>query len=414
MPRTMTVSAGTEAAAALRAVLSERAVRDAGSGRYRLDLALAARALNPGNGLALDSLLYAGVGRSPRSRAADARDLVVELVAGLAELVPTTRTAVARGYLTEEIRAERGGGGDALRLARQQGIAAAVGRSSQVARLVDAALANREPIRLQTFSARVLGNSKALGERGDLYRRLCEVLIRYDPALQGFGLDADDAEARRSALEAYAIRRDMNAATVLCFGPLAYRKHGRRFTQVLEHAETAECASLTLHQLRDAEVEIASVRQITIIENAASFLDYVDGLRTPGSAEHELAVCSGGQANWAVVELLRGFGGADVPVRHTGDLDRSGVLILRSLAARTGLNITPLWMEVATHRRFAARGQPITTEELGRVQTLVAGDDPASVGHALLREIERSRIWVEQEAFFEECMGERARAAGRK
>lgn len=117
-------------------------------------------------------------------------------------------------------------------------------------------------------------------------------------------------------------------------------------------------------------------------------------------------MCSGGQANLAVVELLRNLGGSGLPARHAGDLDRSGVLIVRSLMKRTRMRIALCAMDVSTHRRFASRGAPLSADERGRLSLLVRGDDASAPGYDLLNELLVTGVWVEQEAFSDEILRE--------
>jgi len=193
---------------------------------------------------------------------------------------------------------------------------------------------------------------------------------------------------------------------VHCFGPLVYRKGNDRFDHVARHALRGEVSVLTLAQLRGAELEPPPVVRALVIENQTPFLDRVDALAARGGAPRELVICARGQAGWAVIELLRRLARAGVPIVHAGDLDRSGVLILRSLARRARARITPLAMDAATHRRFHAAARPISPGERERLGALLAVDDPAAAGHDLLAELAATGRWIEQEAFFDEVLAE--------
>ena len=105
------------------------------------------------------------------------------------------------------------------------------------------------------------------------------------------------------------------------------------------------------------------------------------------------------EASWAVVRLVELCARHALPMRFAGDLDRSGVLILRSLRKRTGARIAPLCMGVATHRRFADRGQPISSREGTLLDAMLAQESPEAPCHALLAELAKTRVWIEQEAF---------------
>ena len=142
---------------------------------------------------------------------------------------------------------------------------------------------------------------------------------------------------------------------------------------------------------------------MTIFENLTPYLDYVDALIDRGIRD-EIAVCASGQASWAVVRLIELSARHALPMRFAGDLDRSGVLILRSLRKRTGARIEPLCMGAATHRRFADRGQPISAREATLLTTMLAADPPDAPCHPLLAELDKTGVWVEQEAFAGDCL----------
>lgn len=97
-------------------------------------------------------------------------------------------------------------------------------------------------------------------------------------------------------------------------------------------------------------------------------------------------------------------GASPAPFLHWGDLDRPGVLILRSLRRRSGLPIEPLWMDEATYRRHAPLGQPLPAEEREEVRALAAAS-PGEVGSGLLQAMSDAGRWVEQETVAEEVLG---------
>jgi hypothetical protein len=246
---------------------------------------------------------------------------------------------------------------------------------------------------------------------GDRQHTLAFVCVHHDRAmLQVVSTTASKAReppsiaaARRYALEALGIYKDEVAASVLCFGPLVYRKGSERFDHVARHARLGESSRLIQHQLRDAMLERPAARRVTIFENLTPYLDYVDALIDRGIRD-EIAVCASGQASWAVVRLIELSARHALPMRFAGDLDRSGVLILRSLRKRTGARIEPLCMGAATHRRFADRGQPISAREATLLTTMLAADPPDAPCHPLLAELDKTGVWVEQEAFAGDCL----------
>ena len=113
-------------------------------------------------------------------------------------------------------------------------------------------------MRLQNFSAQALDNPKLLYEGNDLYNRLGDALLAYDPAtaeeVASTGMVGSTREARREALAVHGIFRDQATITAYCFGPLVYRKSGRDFEHVAGHAALGECVPLCLQQLRGSEV----------------------------------------------------------------------------------------------------------------------------------------------------------------
>jgi hypothetical protein len=395
LPTRLTVDASPACAAALRRLLSARAVRDAGPGRVRLDLAGAA---------GLEPLLYRVLARAPRDPAAEERALRAALDACFAAAPATTPPA--RAWLA----ARRTDPGELLELARTAGIDAVAHELAVITRCVDAALALDAPLRLANFAARVLGSAKALAPGSERLRRIGEALYLFDPGTRA-DVDAESdpaslAQAAFRALEARGVRRDEAALAVLCFGPLVYEKAGVRFDHVARHAVLGDPCLLTLAQLRGATIAELPVARVTVIENRTPFLDYVDALTARPELPRELVVCSDGQAGWAVVTLLRlvARARAGILARHAGDLDRAGVLILRSLARRSGLRLTPHLMDPATLARFAARGQPLRAAERARLEALVAADPAGAPAHDLLAEILARGVWLEQEAFAAEAL----------
>ncbi len=401
LPGRLTVDASD--AGALAELLSARAVKPVGDGRVRIDLARADEVCRAQLGAGLDLLLYAALDRAPRDPVAEEAALRTALAGALAAI--DADSDAARAFVAAEAAAAAAGTGDSLHLARDGGVALAAAETALVSRCIDAALVIAEPLRQANFAARVLGDSKALA-RGDRLRRLGNALLaHHQPTLEAVHVgsgELSERQARLLALEVNGIYRDEAALTVYCFGPLVYRKGCERFDHVARHAALGEPVPLSLAQLRGAAVAELPVNRALVIENQTPFLDYVDAQRGAG---RELVVFSGGQASWAVVQLLRTVSRAGIPVAHAGDLDRSGVLILRSLQARLFTRVDPVAMDVATHRRFADRGRPLTDAERARLRDLVARDDPAAVGAALLRAILDAGIWIEQERFFAEAVG---------
>jgi hypothetical protein len=393
LPRTITVDADPEVVAALRTLFSTRAVAPVPPGRARIDLARAVPA-----GVELDRALYAALARVPRDPRVERAALKDTLRRDLTAL-PAPTHAITRAFLADEIAAIETGTGETWQLATDGDVARAAAIVADVARALDAIFDLSAPIRIANFAARVLGDSKALAPGSDRARRLAEALLVYDPVTQ-----ADVAAMRVNshpaalvaALEVRGLCRDAAAILVHVFGPLVYARGDVRFDHVARHALLGDPTPLSLAQLRDASLVELSAERITVFENQAPFLDYVERV----DPRRELVVFARGQASWAVVVLLRMCAATRLPIRHAGDLDRAGILILRSLERRVHARIEPWHMDVATHRRFAAgAGRAIDAEERARIARLVAVDDPTAPCHDLLVELHHAGLWVEQEVF---------------
>ena len=94
--------------------------------------------------------------------------------------------------------------------------------------------------------------------------------------------------------------------------------------------------------------------------------------------------------------------GAAAPIRfrHTGDLDRAGLLILRSLRGRTGLPVEPWRMSEAVFERCEAHALPMSAGERAETERLLARwAEP--YGRDLLHRLVEGGRWIEQEAIIE-------------
>jgi hypothetical protein len=391
---------------ALRRVFTARFVVSPEPGRIRIDLAQFLRKSNRTD-TEVDAALYRALGRQRRDPLAEARALRAKLELGLTEIAGFARQPGARAFVAAELKELADPKSALAERAAREGAERALRLSSDVVRSIDALADVRDPVRIQNFSARVLGSSKALRPGSDLSRALSTALVDHDPhtrdALDDQGVPPHRATELVRALEVNGVYQDEAAASVLCFGPLVYAKRGERFDHVHRHAALGESSRLIVHQLRDAEVDPSRARRATVFENLTPYLDYVDACVERSIAD-EIVLCSGGQANWAVVAVLKGLARSRVPVRHSGDLDRSGVFILRSHARRSGARVEPLFMDAATHARFAAFGQPVPADERRHIQRLLSTETSEAPCHDVLRAILGSGIWIEQERFADELL----------
>ena len=120
---------------------------------------------------------------------------------------------------------------------------------------------------------------------------------------------------------------------------------------------------LTAIHLKDRCIVPATpITQVVSVENETSFLDLVE---QHGDDRGTVLVYTEGQANRAVVALLRLLSDVApaVEFQHQGDLDVPGVRILASLCDRSGLAIKPVCMGAETHLQFAATGIRLTELE---------------------------------------------------
>ncbi|NOY93914.1 MAG: DUF2399 domain-containing protein [Deltaproteobacteria bacterium] len=404
LPRRVTLEVAPEIASALRDLFSARACVELSDGRVRLELSRFAASLPGGEPALLDGLREA-LGEVDASEAD--RLLRRSLKTGLLELLDAARHEPTRSWLGAVIDGLSHELGEELTLAQERGLASALEELGLLVRAMDALLDNRELMRVQRFSALALGSSKALRWGSDRFLRLTKALYDHSPETRRRVLELGDphseAAARALALEAHGVYRDVAAASALCFGALTYRKGGEVFGDVARHAARGDCARLTVAQLADAALERPRFERVRLIENLTSFLDYVDALVDAGVRD-ELVICTGGQASWAVVRLLRLLAPFRLDMACACDLDRSGVLIWRSLMQRGGVRLRPWHLDAGTLERWAARGQPLSAAERSRLEALVRREDASALGHDLLRALLDHDVWVEQEAFSDETL----------
>jgi len=412
LPRRVTLEVAPEVASALSDLFSARACVELSDGRVRLELPRFAASLPGGESALLEALREAlGEADAPEQDRALRRGLKT----GLLERLDTARHEPTRAWLSSVIDGLSHEVGEELALARERGLGSTLEELALQVRAMDGLLDNRELMRVQRFSALALGSSKALRWGGDRFLRLTKALYDHSPETRRRVLELGDphseAAARALALEAHGVYRDVAAASALCFGALAYRKRGELFGDVARHASHGDCARLTVAQLADAVLERPRFARVRLIENLTPFLDYVDAL-VDADVRDELVICTGGQASWAVVRLLRLLAPLRLDMACACDLDRSGVLIWRSLMQRGGVRLRPWHLDAGTLERWAERGQPLSAAERARLEALVRREDPSALGHDLLRALLEHDVWVEQEAFSDEALlGEMSRAA---
>jgi len=372
----------------------------------RLDLEKADRALREDCGSSLRDLLYEAAGRVPR----DLRGEKAAVAARAGESVISLADAAggaARAFLLDAAGRLSRMQGDLFRRAWENRLERVTEELGVAARCIAAAETNEGPVRLANFSRRATGSTKGLRAGDSRYVMVADGLLRFLPGLSD-RVEAesprDPSERRRLALECLGIFRNETPVDVLCFGSFVLEKRGARLESPEAHRALGEPVRLMLLNLREARVAQVRASRIVSIENETTFNDFVD--RPGEGGGDEIVLCSQGQANWAVVRLLRMLHEADpsIPVFHWGDLDRSGVLILRSLRSRSGVPIRPLHMDPETLRRFSAEGLPLPPGEREEIGILLGrpGDD---IGNDLLAAIRDAGKWVEQETVADAVLG---------
>jgi len=297
LPRRCSLRVSEEVAAELREIFSAGAITELREGSVRLTLD---NALESVGEAALAEALASALGR-PLHAPGGERSSRLELRSMLLGLLAEAQREPTRGYLRATLAALATEESELADLALERGVATATEELGLLVRAMEAALDNRELMRVQRFSALALGDSKALRWGGERFLRLSQALYDHSPETRRRVLELGDpvseAAARALALEAHGVYRDVAAASALCFGPLVYLKGAERFGDVARHAARGECARLTVSQLAGAELERPRFRRVSLIENLTPFLDYAEAL-ADASVDDELVVCTGGQASW--------------------------------------------------------------------------------------------------------------------
>lgn len=405
MPRTYTCRADDGTIEGLQRVLAGRFVRVEGE-NVRLDLGGFFRAGGGDREAEFVKFVFDTLGQPAQPASVGERALREELERGLSQLVVAAVGANSKAFLGGALR-DLGASNSAWNhRASRDGVRRALDVAHCVVLCLDALPALRGPIRLQNFSARVLGSSKLLRIGTDVHRELGTALLAYDVSTKAWLEEGTILQPdAQTVLDLHGVYHDESAASVLCFGALVYEKHGQRFDHVARHAALGESSRLLLQQLREARFVEPPARRVTIFENLTPYLDYVDAC-VRHSLGDEIVLCASGQASWAVVSLLESLARFDLSFRYSGDLDRAGVMILRSLQQRSGAPLTPLLMDAATLVRFSGRGQPLPADELRRIAQRIQRDVPGAACAGLLKAMLNERVWVEQEAFHEDCLEE--------
>lgn len=252
------------------------------------------------------------------------------------------------------------------------------------------------PLRLSHFGLSVTGDTKSCRVGTPLLKKFAEILCDFDPEISEelrFLEFSGPGARQRAALDLTRLVLDGAATQVLVFGQIIFSKAGRQFNYVADHFKLGEPVILSWAQLENAVLEKVPATIVTV-ENETSFYDLIAGC----NGEKMAVICTMGQGNRLLVRLLRDAARLSPSFYHSGDLDRSGVLILASLRRRTGIDIRPLNMEPAVLKQFAPAALPLPQAERKMIETLLARQ-PDIICSDLLREILEQDSWLEQEVF---------------
>jgi hypothetical protein len=351
-------------------------------------------------------ILQAATGRTARNLKAETAALGKAAVR-IALVLADRYSGAAASFLRAAAATAEACRGEFFELAKSAGLDGLNAELDILARCIELAERNEHPLRLANFARRATGSTKGLRAGDKRYIRIADALQRYVPGLADRVASEGPlavADRRRFALECVNIFRNETPIDVLCYGHLVLEKHGRRLDAADAHRELGEPARLLLLHLRGARIAEIRAERVISIENETTFNDYVEWLRTSG--RNEMVLLSEGQANWAVVRLLRLVAEAapSLALAHWGLLDRFGVLILRSLRRRTGLRIEPQWMDVRTFERCRDASIPLPVGEQEEIDKLLSAATDDDVCDDLLRTIRDAGRWVEQETVAERML----------
>jgi hypothetical protein len=380
-----------DAAVRLLSVAAVDHTRD-GDLTVKLDLARADARLREEGTPGLLHILHAATGRTARNLRAETAALG-KGAARTALALADRHAGAAAGFLCAAAAALEACRGELFELARSAGLDRLSAELDVLARCIEMAERNERPLRFANFARRATGSTKGLRAGDWRYICLADALLRHVPGLADRVSSEGPLEVanrRRLALECVNIFRNETPIDVLCYGHLVLEKQGRRLDAAAAHRELGEPARLLLLHLRGARVAEIRAERVISIENETTFNDYVEWLRASG--RNEMVLLSEGQANWAVVRLLRLVAEAapSLALAHWGDLDRFGVLILRSLRRRTGLRIEPQWMDARTFERCRDASIPLPEGELEEIDRLLSAATEPPSGHPQRRPMGRT------------------------
>ena len=268
---------------------------------------------------------------------------------------------------------------------------------------------DRGTLRLDHLSLAVAGETKAMRPGGADHQRLADALLEAEEAEEeeegrggpGRGeAPASSAFGRRLALERLGVVSNDAPLEVLLQGPLTITVAGTTLRDAAELARLGMPYKLTYGLLRKGRPHVPAGTAVVSVENESAF--HVLAAAWPDA----LTIYTGGQPAWSVILLLRRLGAAQESATarasrtdffHAGDLDRSGLLILRSMRRRSGVPSRPLWMDAATFDACRDLAVPMTAAEMTRTKRL-GGLWHEPYGADLLERLIETGRWIEKEA----------------
>jgi hypothetical protein len=252
-----------------------------------------------------------------------------------------------------------------------------------VARALDQIFGQRGLWNVSVLGARAGGGSKFFrrGSRGR--RRLADALL----FLRGMIPAGDDD--RESALDEAGIIGSETSTGVLVAGSLTV--DGMDYPTRL--AEKNQAVFLTVQNLV-RPVAAPSVEGVLTIENDAPLMASLK----EGLHRRWVLAATGGFANRAVADFLKGIVSPTLPWRHWGDTDLAGIRIARALADRVGYRPTFYRCGPDDIRARRDRLLPLDVPSKRAIATDLK-NNPSALGSDILRTVLQEGGWLEQEAW---------------
>jgi hypothetical protein len=337
--------------------------------------------------------LYKATGRSRRNLKKE-KNVLASQVEELAAKFVACESSVFASYLHAELEKLQNARGELFTIARQQGLNFLAVYLESLQRGFKFLSADSQAVRLSRFGLEVNGDTKSCRPGSSFLKTFARLLYLFSPEIRAevdLSEPQNESDKLRLTLEQTRLQLDGAANQFQVYGNLVFAKNDERFIYVKKHAQLGEPVVLTWAQLENAQVAEVAPKIVTI-ENETTFYEYAQTV----DPSLELVICTMGQANRLLVKFLEQIKPLAASFCHWGDLDRSGVLILDSLARRSGCDIQPLRMDVKTFLANKDKGQALSDEEKNRLESLLQRR-PDIICNDLLKSILAHNLWIEQE-----------------